>query len=123
LSLAKATRTDAQLAIETSYSWIRLMVSITLSTLGCVDLWSLVVALPARLDEIRLRPPHSGGLRVPDQRALRRVSAQQDAHARVQGQTDRRNIAFVGRQSFAELHDAHRVRWCVVIGQYEFSTS
>ncbi len=34
-------------SIETSYSWIRLIVSITLSTLGCVGLWSLVVALPA----------------------------------------------------------------------------
>jgi MFS family permease len=61
LSLAKPTRTDGQLAhppkdplvppempsIETSYSWIRLAVSITLSTLGCVGLWSLAVALPA----------------------------------------------------------------------------
>ena len=34
-------------SIETSYSWIRLVVSITLSTLGCVGMWSLVVALPA----------------------------------------------------------------------------
>ena len=34
-------------SIETPYSWIRLVVSITLSTLGCVGLWSLVVALPA----------------------------------------------------------------------------
>jgi MFS family permease len=34
-------------SIETSYSWIRLTVSITLSTLGCVGLWSLVVALPS----------------------------------------------------------------------------
>jgi MFS family permease len=34
-------------SIETAYSWIRLVVSITLSTLGCVGLWSLVVALPA----------------------------------------------------------------------------
>ncbi|MDQ8731073.1 MFS transporter [Bradyrhizobium sp. LHD-71] len=34
-------------SIETSYSWIRLAVSITLSTLGCVGMWSLVVALPA----------------------------------------------------------------------------
>jgi MFS family permease len=34
-------------SIETSYSWIRLIVSITLSTLGCVGLWSLAVALPA----------------------------------------------------------------------------
>src|SRR5436190_12108314 len=34
-------------SIETPYSWIRLIVSITLSTLGCVGLWSLVVALPA----------------------------------------------------------------------------
>ena len=33
--------------IETSYSWIRLVASITLSTLGCVGLWSLAVALPA----------------------------------------------------------------------------
>jgi MFS family permease len=32
---------------ETSYSWIRLVVSIALSTLGCVGMWSLVVALPA----------------------------------------------------------------------------
>src|SRR5262245_28038841 len=36
-----------QPSIETPYSWIRLVVSITLSTLGCVGLWSLVVALPA----------------------------------------------------------------------------
>jgi MFS family permease len=34
-------------SIETSYSWIRLAVSVTLSTLGCVGMWSLVVALPA----------------------------------------------------------------------------
>src|SRR5215471_14031232 len=34
-------------SIETSYSWVRLLVSITLSTLGCVGLWSLAVALPA----------------------------------------------------------------------------
>jgi MFS family permease len=61
LSLAKPTRTDGQLvhppkdplvppempSIETSYSWIRLAVSTTLSTLGCVGLWSLAVALPA----------------------------------------------------------------------------
>ena len=34
-------------SIETPYSWTRLVVSITLSTLGCVGLWSLAVALPA----------------------------------------------------------------------------
>ena len=34
-------------SIETTYSWVRLVVCITLSTLGCVGLWSLVVALPA----------------------------------------------------------------------------
>jgi MFS family permease len=34
-------------SIETSYSWVRLIVSIVLSTLGCVGLWSLAVALPA----------------------------------------------------------------------------
>jgi MFS family permease len=34
-------------SIENSYSWIPLFVSITLSTLGCVGLWSLIVALPA----------------------------------------------------------------------------
>jgi MFS family permease len=34
-------------SIETSYSWIRLAASIILSTLGCVGMWSLVVALPA----------------------------------------------------------------------------
>jgi len=34
-------------SIETPYSWVRLVVSITLSTIGCVGLWSLVVALPA----------------------------------------------------------------------------
>ena len=34
-------------SIETSYSWVRLLVLITLSTLGCVGLWSLAVALPA----------------------------------------------------------------------------
>jgi MFS family permease len=32
---------------ETPYSWVRLLASITLSTLGCVGLWSLAVALPA----------------------------------------------------------------------------
>ena len=61
MSLTKPIRTDGQLAhppkdsavppempsIETSYSWIRLVASITLSTLGCVGLWSLAVALPA----------------------------------------------------------------------------
>lgn len=35
------------LSIETPYSWVRLAVSIILSTLGCVGLWSLAVALPA----------------------------------------------------------------------------
>ena len=30
-------------------------------------------------------------------------------------------LRFVGHQSFAEFHDAHRVRWYAVIGQYEFS--
>src|SRR6266404_9481327 len=30
-------------------------------------------------------------------------------------------LRFVGHQSFAEFHDAHRVRWLAVIGQYEFS--
>ena len=34
-------------SIETSYSWIRLGVSVILSTLGCVGMWSLVVVLPA----------------------------------------------------------------------------
>src|SRR5262245_15998046 len=34
-------------SIETSYSWIRLVVTIALSTLGCVGMWSVVVALPA----------------------------------------------------------------------------
>jgi len=34
-------------SIETPYSWIRLTASITISTLGCVGMWSLVVALPA----------------------------------------------------------------------------
>lgn len=34
-------------SIENSYSWIRLTVSMILSTLGCVGMWSLVVALPA----------------------------------------------------------------------------
>jgi MFS family permease len=34
-------------SIETSYSWTRLIASIALSTLGCVGMWSLVVALPA----------------------------------------------------------------------------
>src|SRR6267154_454201 len=29
-------------------------------------------------------------------------------------------LRFVGHQSFAELHDAHRVRRYAVIGQYEF---
>src|SRR5260370_4903798 len=30
-------------------------------------------------------------------------------------------LGFVGHQSLAEFHDAHRVRWCAVIGKYEFS--
>jgi MFS family permease len=34
-------------SIETWYSWVRLLTSIALSTLGCVGLWSLAVALPA----------------------------------------------------------------------------
>ncbi|WP_245454052.1 MFS transporter [Aquabacter cavernae] len=34
-------------SIETHYSWGRLCASIVLSTLGCVGLWSLAVALPA----------------------------------------------------------------------------
>jgi MFS family permease len=61
LSQAKPVHTDGQLSrppkdravptempsIETSYSWVRLLASIALSTLGCVGLWSLGVALPA----------------------------------------------------------------------------
>ena len=61
MSQTKPVRTDGQLShppkdsavptempsIETSYSWVRLVASITLSTLGCVGLWSLAVALPA----------------------------------------------------------------------------
>ena len=61
MSQTKPVRTDGQLShppkdsavptempsIETSYSWVRLLASITLSTLGCVGLWSLAVALPA----------------------------------------------------------------------------
>jgi MFS family permease len=34
-------------SIETPYSWVRLAISMTLGTLGCVGMWSLVVALPA----------------------------------------------------------------------------
>lgn len=34
-------------SIETPYSWVRLAVSMALGTLGCVGMWSLVVALPA----------------------------------------------------------------------------
>ena len=30
-------------------------------------------------------------------------------------------LGFVGYQSFAEFHDAHRVRWYAVIGKHEFS--
>src|SRR5947208_7349873 len=30
-------------------------------------------------------------------------------------------LRFVGHQSFAEFHGAHRVRWYAVIGKYEFS--
>src|SRR5712671_4809695 len=30
-------------------------------------------------------------------------------------------LRFVGYQSVAEFHDAHRVRWHAVIGKYEFS--
>jgi MFS family permease len=34
-------------SIETPYSWTRLVVCVVLGTLGCVGLWSTVVALPA----------------------------------------------------------------------------
>lgn len=34
-------------SIQTPYSWFRLAVSMALGTLGCVGMWSLVVALPA----------------------------------------------------------------------------
>src|SRR5882757_5002912 len=30
-------------------------------------------------------------------------------------------LRFVGHQSFAEFHDAHRVRWYAVIGKHELS--
>src|SRR5215469_4599761 len=30
-------------------------------------------------------------------------------------------LRFVGHESFAKFHDAHRVRWYAVIGEYEFS--
>src|SRR3954453_19079240 len=30
-------------------------------------------------------------------------------------------LRFVSHQSFAEFHDAHRVRWYAIIGKYEFS--
>src|SRR6266850_4728096 len=30
-------------------------------------------------------------------------------------------LRFISHQSFAEFHDAHRVRWHAVIGEYEFS--
>src|SRR5436305_10456025 len=30
-------------------------------------------------------------------------------------------LRFVGHQSLAEFHDAHRVRWYAVIGKHEFS--
>src|SRR6478736_8201527 len=30
-------------------------------------------------------------------------------------------LRFVRHQSFTEFHDAHRVRWLTVIGEYEFS--
>src|SRR5258707_2917417 len=30
-------------------------------------------------------------------------------------------LRFVGHQSFAEFHDAHRVGWYAVVGKYEFS--
>src|SRR5205809_5241544 len=29
-------------------------------------------------------------------------------------------LRFVGHQSFAEFHDAHRVGWYAVVGKYEF---
>ena len=43
-------------SIEASYSSIRLVASITLSTLGCVGLWSLAVALPAVQADFGPRP-------------------------------------------------------------------
>jgi MFS family permease len=49
-------------SIETSYSWIRLVASITLSTLGCVGLWSLAVALPAVQAEFGV---HRAGASLP----------------------------------------------------------
>jgi MFS family permease len=48
--------------VETSYSWLRLIVLITLSTLGCVGLWSLAVALPAVQAEFGV---HRAGASLP----------------------------------------------------------
>ena len=49
-------------SVETSYSWLRLIVLITLSTLGCVGLWSLAVALPAVQAEFGV---HRAGASLP----------------------------------------------------------
>jgi MFS family permease len=48
--------------VETSYSWLRLIVLITLSTLGCVGLWSMAVALPAVQAEFGV---HRAGASLP----------------------------------------------------------
>jgi MFS family permease len=48
--------------VETSYSWLRLIVLITLSTLGCVGLWSLAVALPTVQAEFGV---HRAGASLP----------------------------------------------------------
>src|SRR5215475_7137107 len=36
------------------------------------------------------------------------------------GKPIREILCFVGHQSFAEFHDAHRIRWLAIIGKYEF---
>ncbi|HEX2510300.1 MAG TPA: MFS transporter [Microvirga sp.] len=40
---ARAVRVD----VDSSYSWLRLVLAVVLSTIGCVGMWSVVVVLPA----------------------------------------------------------------------------
>ena len=52
--------------IETNYSWIRLGISILISSIGGVGMWSVVVALPAIQAEFGL---DRGGASLPGPRA------------------------------------------------------
>jgi len=46
ISVDKGKPRDAH-GVESSYAWMRLAVTLLLSTIGGVGMWSVVVALPA----------------------------------------------------------------------------